>query len=208
MPIRVAIYEDHPAFRESLSLLFRGFDRYQLVGAFDNCLQVEEQVAALQPDIILMDIDMPGRSGIEGALLAKQVSSMAEILMLTVFEDDEKVFQALRAGATGYLLKKSLPTKILEAVDELYNGGAPMTPSIARKVLNTFPAKTGGPSDLDKLTPRERDVLQCLADGKSYKMVADQLVVHIETVRTHIKHIYEKLHVHSVSEAVAKYYKR
>lgn len=208
MPVRIVVYEDNAPFRESLSLLLSGFEQFQLVGAFSDCMQVEEQTRALLPDVVLMDIDMPGRDGIEGTLLVKRLSPMTEVLILTVFEDVDKLFNALSAGATGYLLKKTPPAKILEAIEEIYNGGAPMTPSIARKVLKVFPQKTGGPADLDKLTAREHDVLRCLAAGNSYKMIANELNMRLDTVRTHIKHIYEKLHVHSVAEAVAKFYKQ
>jgi len=208
MPIRIIIYEDNAALRDSLRILLAGLDQFDLVGAFGDCLNIEEEVRRLDPDVILMDIDMPGRSGIEGAYLAKQVNPATEVLMLTVFDDNDKVFQAICAGTSGYLLKKTPPSKILEAIEDIYNGGAPMTPSIARKVLELFPRTPAVNTELDKLTPREQGVLRCLSTGNSYKMVADELNISIETVRTHIKRIYEKLHVHSVAEAIAKAFLR
>lgn len=204
MPIRILIYEDNAALRDSLRILFAGLDQFDLTGAFGDCLNIEEEVRRYDPDVILMDIDMPGRSGIEGAYLAKQVNPATEVLMLTVFDDNDKVFQAVCAGASGYLLKKTPPAKILEAIEDIYNGGAPMTPVIARKVLELFPRAPAVNTELDKLTPREQAVLRSLSGGNSYKMVADDLGISIETVRTHIKRIYEKLHVHSVAEAIAK----
>ena len=204
MPIRILLYEDNAALRDSLRILLTGLDQFDLVGAFGDCLSIEDEVRRLEPDVVLMDIDMPGRSGIEGAFLAKQVNPSAEVLMLTVFDDNDKVFQAVCAGASGYLLKKTPPVKILEAIEDIYNGGAPMTPSIARKVLELFPRQPAVNTELDKLTPREQGVLRSLAAGNSYKMVADDLGISIDTVRTHIKRIYEKLHVHSVAEAIAK----
>ena len=204
MPIRILIYEDNAALRDSLRILFAGLDQFDLTGAFGDCLNIEEEVRRYDPDVILMDIDMPGRSGIEGAYLAKQVNPATEVLMLTVFDDNDKVFQAVCAGASGYLLKKTPPAKILEAIEDIYNGGAPMTPVIARKVLELFPRTPAVNTELDKLTPREQAVLRSLSGGNSYKMVADDLDISIETVRTHIKRIYEKLHVHSVAEAIAK----
>jgi len=206
MPIRVLLYEDNVALRDSLRILFSGLDQFDLVGAFGDCRNVEDEVLRLDPDVILMDIDMPIRNGIEGAYLAKQINPSVEVLILTVFDDNEKVFQAVCAGASGYLLKKTPPVKILEAIEDIYNGGAPMTASIARKVLELFPRQPALKTELDKLTPREQDVLRSLAAGNSYKMVAEDLGISIETVRTHIKRIYEKLHVHSVAEAIAKAY--
>ncbi len=204
MPIRVSIYEDHAPLRESLCMLLSGFDQFLVVGIFENCLHIEEEVRQLEPDVILMDLNMPGRNGIEGTLLAKQVNPLTEVLILTIFDDNDKVFNAICAGAAGYLLKKTPPSKILEAIEDIYQGGAPMTSSIARKVLQLFPRKPAANTELDKLSPREQEVLSSLATGNSYKMVGHDLGISIETVRTHIKRIYEKLHVHSVVEAIAK----
>ncbi len=204
MPIRVLLYEDNVALRDSLRILLSGLDQFDLIGAFGDCRNVQDEVLRLDPDVILMDIDMPVRNGIEGTFLAKKVNPSVEVLILTVFDDNDKVFQAICAGASGYLLKKTPPVRILEAIEDIYNGGAPMTASIARKVLDLFPRQQAINNELDKLTPREQEVLRSLAAGNSYKMVAEALGISIETVRTHIKRIYEKLHVHSVAEAIAK----
>jgi DNA-binding NarL/FixJ family response regulator len=204
MPIKILIYEDNSALRDSLSMLLSGFDKFTVLGSYADCLDIENQIISLKPDILLMDIDMPGRNGIEGVRIAKKTDPSVETLMLTVFDENDMVFQALCAGACGYLLKKTPPHKIIEAIEELYQGGAPMTPSIARKVIALFPQKTTMHHELEKLTPREQEVLKSLSDGNSYKMIANDLDISIETVRTHIKRIYEKLHVHSVSEAISK----
>lgn len=206
MPIRVAIYEDNRALREALEIFISQEPDLLLTGAYADCTQVEEDLRVQEADVVLMDIDMPGRSGIEGAALVKRYFPTTEVLMLTVFDDDNKVFDAVCAGANGYLLKKTPPDKILEAIRDLYAGGAPMTPLIARKVLQLFPRTPALNTETDKLTPRELSVLENLAKGNSYKMVAAELGISIETVRTHIKRIYEKLHVHSVAEAIAKAY--
>ncbi len=205
MPIRVVIYEDNADLRGALAALIGGTEGYELCGAFGDCRGIVEQTAALQPDVVLMDIDMPGMSGIEGVVCLKKSYPRVEALMLTIFDDDERVFQAVCAGAGGYLLKKTPPARILEALREVTEGGGPMSPVIARKILNLFPAKTARrDAELDKLAEREKEVLNTLALGFSYKMVAAELNISVETVRTYVKRIYEKLQVHSVSEAVAK----
>lgn len=205
MAIRVAIYEDNRPLREALSVLIADTDNLTLVGAYGDCLQANDNTYRHQPDVLLMDIDMPGRDGIQAVQSLRREFPNVEVLMLTVFDDDERVFRALCAGASGYLLKQTPPDEIIEAVEQVYAGGAPMTPSIARKVIQTFPGKAAAAADLEQLTSRESQVLHYLAQGYSYKMVADELGISIETVRTHIKRIYEKLHVHSVTEAVSKY---
>lgn len=203
--MKVIIYEDNNDLRGALAALIGGTDGYELTGAFDNCVNVVSQVAVLKPDVVLMDIDMPGMSGIEGVMHLKKAHPQVEALMLTVFDDDERVFQAVCAGANGYLLKKTPPARILEALREVTEGGAPMSPIIARKVLQLFPRKPAEKDeDLDKLTLREMEVLKTLARGFSHKMVATELKISTETVRTYVKRIYEKLHVHSVTEAIAK----
>lgn len=205
MAIRVAIYEDNRPLRDALGTLIADTDGLTLVGAYGDCLLANDNTYRHQPDVVLMDIDLPGRDGIQAVQSLRREFPTVEVLMLTVFDDDDRVFRALCAGASGYLLKQTPPDDILDAIEQVYAGGAPMTPSIARKVIQTFPGRATASADLDQLTSRESQVLHYLAQGLSYKLVADELGISIETVRTHIKRIYEKLHVHSVTEAVSKY---
>ncbi len=203
-PICVAIIEDHRAFRESLYHLIRGTPGYTCVGAWSDMEWALDQMERHPPDVVLLDIRLPGMSGIEGVARIRQCFPTTEVVMLTVYDDDDVVFAALCAGASGYLLKDATPARILEAIREVHAGGAPMTPRIARKVLQLF-RQVPPPATADyRLTAREQDVLRALVDGKSYKQIARQMGVTVETVRTHIKNIYHKLQVHSKSQAVAK----
>ena len=207
--IRVLLYEDNTDLRGALAALIGGTPGYELCGAFAECTLVVSQVEVLQPQVVLMDIEMPGISGIEGVRLLKKAHPHVEALLLTVFDDDDRVFEAVRAGANGYLLKQTPPAGILDALREVTEGGAPMSPVIARKVLQVFPGRiTQNDADLDRLSEREMAVLRSLAKGFSYKMAAAELGITLETVRTYVKRIYEKLHVHSATEAVAKLHKR
>jgi DNA-binding NarL/FixJ family response regulator len=204
---RVLIYEDNPDLQASLSQLIAGASGLSLVGAFSNCNQVTTDVARLQPHVVLMDIDMPGINGSEGLRRIKAGTPDINVVMLTVFEENERVFGAVCAGADGYLLKKTPPARLLEAIGEVRAGGAPMTPAIARQVLQLFPKATPTVASDDSaatLSPREREILRLLVEGYSYKMIAADREISIDTVRSHIKKIYEKLHVRSMTEAVSK----
>ncbi len=204
MPIRVAIYEDNTTLRESLSQLLKGSEEFEFLAAYPNAINILKNCQIATPDVILMDIDMPEITGIEASRLVKEQFPKINILILTVYEDKEKIFAALQAGASGYLLKKARIIEIIEAIHEIHRGGAPMTSGIARKVLEFFliPKKTT--SKEDTLSERELDILQCLVNGDSYKMIAENCFISMGTVRSHINNIYKKLHVNSKSEAVVK----
>lgn len=199
--ISLFIFEDDIDLREGLAQYLDNAG-FLVKGMFDNCNDIRRTLKQNDVDILLMDIDMPGINGIEGIKLAKEARPAVNILMFTVFDDDKKIFDAICAGADGYLLKKTTPDKIIEALKDVHTGGAPMTPSIAKKVLNFFP-KTMVQTDTP-LTDKEREVLQQLVNGKSYKQAAVILNITVETVRSHIKKIYSKLHVSSMSQAVVK----
>ncbi len=205
--IRLVLYEDNPQLREGLTMLLNGSDGFEVIAAYKNCNNVVAEVEALQPDIVLMDIDMPGTNGIEGLKLIRQKNTTVKVLMLTVFDDNKNVFDAIRNGANGYLLKKTPPAKLLEYIQEAHTGGAPMSSSIATQVLKMFSEVHTPTGDDYHLSDREKEVLQLLVNGYSYKMIASEMYISIDTVRSHIKKIYEKLHVNSKSEAVAKAFK-
>jgi DNA-binding NarL/FixJ family response regulator len=204
MNIRVSIYEDNDALRESLSYLVLGTRTLDLMGAYPDCMKVMENCVVAKPDVILMDIDMPGISGIEATAMIKATFPEINILILTIFEDKNKVFEALCAGATGYMLKKSSAVEIIEAITALHNGGSPMTGEIARKVFDFFSHPILSKNNDYALSSRESDILKCLVNGDSYKMIADSCFISMGTVRFHINNIYKKLHVNSKSEAVIK----
>ncbi len=200
--IHLIIYEDDKDLREGLGQYLTASGEFNVMGMFSNCDTIDVDLKEISADIILMDIDMPGRNGIEGVRLAKAVKPEIRILMFTVFDDDKKIFDAICAGADGYLLKKTPPDRLVEGLKDVYHGGAPMTPSIARKVLEAFPKKET--QQHETLTEKELEILQHLVQGNSYKQVAAWANISIDTVRSHIKHIYAKLHVRSMSQAVAK----
>ncbi|HEY5824602.1 MAG TPA: response regulator transcription factor [Cyclobacteriaceae bacterium] len=202
MALSVLIYEDNQLLRESLSSMVKINETLRLTGAFENVLQIEEQVKEHGPDIIFMDIDMPGMTGIEAVKKIRVFNASLPILMLTVFDDNMHVFEAICAGASGYLLKKHISTKLFDAVDEVMAGGAPMSPSIARMVIASMQHKPA--LNVYQLTAREKEILTSLSKGNSYKLIASEFQISMDTVRTHIKKIYEKLHVHSQTEAVSK----
>jgi DNA-binding NarL/FixJ family response regulator len=202
--IKVAIYEDNDALRNSLTHLIKGTGSLTFVGAYPDCRDILENCETDKPDVILMDIDMPFITGIEATRLVKDKYPEINVMMLTVFEERDKIFDALCAGATGYLLKKSSAIQIIEAIIELANGGSPMTREIARKVMEFFTTPQSTIDNNYALSERELDVLKCLVAGDSYKMVADKCYISISTVRFHINNIYRKLAVNSKSEAVIK----
>ncbi len=202
--IKVSIYEDNTGLREVISNIISNTTGFELVGAYSNCLDIITNTNENLPDVILMDIDMPGKTGIEGVLEIKPLFPNVEVIMNTVFEDDERLFKALQAGATGYLLKKNSLSALLESIKDVYSGGAPMSPVIARKVLKLPFAEGKSNNVINNLAERELEILKLLSKGLSYKMVASELFISIDTVRTYIKRIYEKLHVHSVTEAIHK----
>ena len=203
--IRVAIADDHKIFRKGVILSLRPYTNIKFVQEADNGEMLLNGLTESQPDVVLMDIDMPGISGIEAVLIIKQKFPYIQILMQTVFDDNDKIFASICAGASGYLLKKTPPSKILDAIKETAEGGAPMTPSVAARVLQMFQKQgTQVPVEFIDLSDREREVLKHLVTGDSYKMIAAACYISIDTVKSHIKSIYQKLHVNSKSEAVAK----
>jgi len=201
--IKVFIYDDNNGRRDSLKALLELSPEVVFAGEAVNCSKVKEDMERTFPDVVLMDINMPVSNGIEGLKKIKENYPHIKVLMQTVFDDSDKVFDCIRNGASGYILKKDSPQRILQAIQEVYDGGAVMNPGIALKVLDYFqPQKLNNP-----LSGRETEVLKLLSDGLSYKMVADRLFLSFNTVNTHVKHIYEKLHVSSLGEAIAFYYK-
>jgi DNA-binding NarL/FixJ family response regulator len=203
--IRVLLFEDNKNLREGLSLYLASQEGLWLVGAFSNARDAVSIVKKQQPDVVLMDIQMPHISGIDALIEIKKVFPEVKVLIQTIFDNDDKVFQAICAGASGYILKNPNPKYYVQAINEVYLGGSHLSPNIAKKVLNMFQTKFETPSkNYIELTNRERDVLACMVKGLSYKMIADKCGITFGTVNTHVNHIYEKLHVNSATEAVAK----
>ncbi|MBL1213100.1 MAG: response regulator transcription factor [Ignavibacteriae bacterium] len=204
--VNVAIIEDNNTIREGLAALINGTTDYQCIGAFPECETFLEKLPDLNVDVALMDIQLPGISGIEGVKEAKKIDPNINILMLTIYEESNVVFEALCAGACGYLVKKTPPSRLLDAIREVHEGGSPMSSHIARQVINVFQEmKTPKKDDSEYLlSERETQVLFFLGEGNNYQQIADELFISVDTVRHHIRNIYKKLHVHSQSEAVAK----
>lgn len=204
MKTGILIYEDNTDLCEALVQLINTSDNYICVGAFNNCREVLTDIQMLKPEVILMDIDMPGRNGIEAVQLIRAVDKEVKIIMLTVFDDNQNVIAAICAGASGYLLKKYCFEKLFNAIAESLNGGAPLSGNIARMVLDHLAQSSNTAYEKYDLTTREKQILNDLVKGLSYKMIAASLNISFETVKSHIRNIYEKLHVHNQSEAVAK----
>ncbi|MHA4810430.1 response regulator [Flavitalea flava] len=201
MPVKIVIFEDNDRLRESLVYLLR-MNEYEVAGDYSQCTDAANIARVYKPDVVLMDIDMPGESGIQGVRHIKEARPETAVIMYTVFEDDDKLFQCLCAGANGYLLKKTPMARLFDAIQEVQEGGAPMSPVIARKVLNTFQSKTV--ANKYDLSHREIEVLQWLSKGYSIKAIASEMILAFDTVRSHLKNIYQKLHVNCGKEAIVK----
>ena len=203
-PIRVALVEDDRATRDGLGLLIGTTSGYRCVATFRSIEDASVWRGRESPDVSLVDIDLPGISGSDGVTVLKEKYPGAQIVMLTVYADPDKVFPAICNGACGYLLKETAPARLLDAIKEAHEGGAPMSPDIARKVVTAFQKSVAPPRSAEHLTPQEIRLLQLLSDGYSYEGASNQLNISVNTVRNYIRSIYEKLHVHSKSEAVSK----
>ncbi len=201
MPTTIILFEDNDRLRESLAYLLK-MNGYEIAGDYNSCNEAATIVRVYRPDVVLMDIDMPGHSGIEGVSMIKEARPETAVIMYTVFEEDDKLFQCLCAGANGYLLKKTPPAKLFEAIQDVLEGGAPMSPAIAKKVLSTFQAKQE--TKKYNLSPREIEVLQWLIKGYSIKQIALEMSLAFDTIRSHLKNIYQKLHVNCGKEAIVK----
>ncbi len=206
--IHVALVEDDPWVRENLAREISEAAGFQCTGAYPAAEAAIAAIPDQPPDVVVMDINLPGIDGIECLRQLRARCPDVQFLMLTVFEESDKIFQSLLAGASGYLLKRSETTEVLDAIRQVKDGGSPMSSSIARRIVQHFNQLGAGPSEITRLSPREREVLELLARGAAYKDIADQLGLAIETIRMNVKHIYTKLHVHSRGEAVAKYLRR
>lgn len=203
--IKVAIVEDIKDIREGLQLLINSSDGFSCVETYSSVEDALVGLPKVLPDVVLMDIHLPGLSGIEAVKRLKPQFRSIQFIMSTVYEDDENIFESLKAGATGYLLKKTSPAKILEAITDVYNGGSPISAEIARKVIGSFQKQN--PIDAaEELTPKEKEILKALSKGLRYKEIANEMQISMDTVRTHVRHIYEKLQVQSRMDAVNKVY--
>ena len=201
--MKILIFEDNRRIRESMQLLLDGMPGFEVAGVFENAADAGNIAATYLPDVVLMDIDMPGVDGIKGVQLIKEAVPQTNIIMFTVFEDESKLFDCLAAGANGYILKSTPAPQIIQAIYDVCAGGAPMSPGIARKVLQSFAGKKLTSKNYN-LSGREMQILELLIKGFSYKMIAAECSIAIDTVRTHLKNIYTKLHVSGGKEAIAK----
>ncbi len=206
--IRVSIVEDNDQFRDTLSRVLSEADGFECVGQFATAEDALRELPKLKPDVVLMDINLPRMNGVECVRRLKQLVPETQVVMLTVYEDTDNIFNALAAGATGYLLKRTSRAELLQAIRDVHRGGSPMTSQIARKVVQSFQKPAPSVHATAELTPREREVLDYLAQGFLYKEIADKLGISYETVHTHIRRIYEKLQVRTRTEAVAKFLRR
>lgn len=199
---RILLFDDNENLRQSVKMLLESDSNNEVVGQYSNPSDARTIVAATQPDVVVMDIDMPQMNGIEGIKLVKEARPETEVIMFTVFEDDERLFKSICAGASGYILKMNSLSRLSDAIKDVCQGGSPMSPGIARRVIQHF--QQPAPKNHYALTPREKEILQLLAKGFSYKMIANSCSLSNETVKTHLKNIYQKLQVNCGTEAVAK----
>ena len=204
MAIRLVIFEDNEILRESLATLFRTSEEYLLVGSYGNVLDAKRVIHLDTPDVVILDIDMPQMDGIAAIPIIKETNPHISVIMYTQFEDDDKLFSSLCAGADGYILKKTSPMKLFEAIGEVRVGGAPLSPEVARKVLASFRVKPKHAQEHYDLTEREMEVLQLLVKGCSVKFIAAELKIAFDTSRSHLRNVYRKLHVNCGKEAIAK----
>ena len=205
MPIKVAIVDDDEGIRTSLVALIRRAPSLRLAGDYPDAETALKEIPRHPPDVVLMDINLPGIKGVECVRQLKATVPAVQFLMLTVYEDSDSLFNSLKAGASGYLLKRTASSRLLEAIRDVYGGGSPMTPQLARRVVQFFAKPPEGESPVSRLTPGEREFLDQLANGYAYKEIAERMTISIDTVRSYVRTVYEKLHVHSRTEAVVKY---
>jgi DNA-binding NarL/FixJ family response regulator len=207
MPVKIVVYEDNEALRNSIKTLMQWNDEFELLAAMPDAEGILDDIKTFGPDVIIMDIDMPPSNGVESLKILRKHYEELPVIMLTVFEDNDNIINSICAGASGYLLKKDIEN-LMPAIKDVLNGGAPMTSSVARKVLQLFPGKQEKKITVENLTPREEEILQWLVKGFSYKMIAGEMDIAVETVRSHIKRIYKKLQVSSATEAIYKVSKK
>ncbi len=202
MDIKVAIIEDHKEYRESIYYILRSTEGFKCIGKFSS---VEEALEDMdKADVVLLDINLPGMSGIEGIEKIKEIYPETKVVMLTVFDDNKNIFHAILSGADGYILKKTAPLRLIQAVEDAASGGSPMTPSIAKQTLELFKDYVPHKQEENPLTDRETEILSLIIDGLKNDEISNKLFISLQTVRNHIRHIYEKLHVHSKTQAVLK----
>ena len=205
MQIKVAIVDDDEGIRTSLAALIRRAPTLKLAGDYPDAETALKEIPRHPPDVVLMDINLPGIKGVECVRQLKSAMPGVQFLMLTVYEDSDSLFNSLKAGASGYLLKRTASARLLEAIRDVHGGGSPMTPQLARRVVQFFSKPAEGELSVSRLTPGEREFLNQLANGYAYKEIADRMKISIDTVRSYVRTVYEKLHVHSRTEAVVKY---